>query len=46
MRAIVFDDFGDESVLRIGEIESPPMNSGELRDEKGPLGKIALKVTS
>jgi len=31
MRAIVFDDFGDESVLRIGEAESPPMSSDALR---------------
>src|SRR6059058_442457 len=31
MRAIVFDDFGDESVLRIGDVESRAMSSGELR---------------
>src|SRR5258706_16454775 len=31
MRAIVFDHFGDESVLRIGEVEPPAMSSDELR---------------
>jgi putative PIG3 family NAD(P)H quinone oxidoreductase len=31
MRAIIFDDFGDESVLRIGEVEPPAMSSDELR---------------
>lgn len=31
MRAIVFDQFGDESVLRMGEVESPPLASDELR---------------
>jgi tumor protein p53-inducible protein 3 len=31
MRAIVFDHFGDESTLRIGEVERPPLASGELR---------------
>src|SRR5258706_14683140 len=31
MRAIVFDHFGDESVLRIGEVEPPVMSSDELR---------------
>jgi putative PIG3 family NAD(P)H quinone oxidoreductase len=31
MRAIVFDHSGDESVLRIGNVESPPLASDELR---------------
>jgi putative PIG3 family NAD(P)H quinone oxidoreductase len=31
MRAIVFDHFGDESTLRIGEVDSPPLASDELR---------------
>jgi|SRR5207302_1451161 len=31
MRAIVFDNFGEESVLRIGEVEAPPLKSDELR---------------
>jgi len=31
MRAIVFDRFGDESVLHIGEVPSPPLVEGALR---------------
>src|SRR4051794_13027063 len=31
MRAIVFDHFGDESTLRIGEVESPVVAPDELR---------------
>jgi putative PIG3 family NAD(P)H quinone oxidoreductase len=31
MRAIVFDQFGDESVLRIGDVEPPTLASDELR---------------
>jgi putative PIG3 family NAD(P)H quinone oxidoreductase len=31
MRAIVFDHFGDESVLRIGDIDPPPLATDELR---------------
>src|SRR2546427_1606696 len=31
MRAIVFDRPGDESVLRIGDVERPPMVSGAIR---------------
>ena len=31
MHAIVFDHYGDESTLRIGEVESPPIVSDELR---------------
>jgi putative PIG3 family NAD(P)H quinone oxidoreductase len=31
MRAIVFDHFGDESVLRIGEVASPSLAADELR---------------
>jgi tumor protein p53-inducible protein 3 len=31
MRAIVFDHFGDESVLRIGEAASPSMKADDLR---------------
>jgi putative PIG3 family NAD(P)H quinone oxidoreductase len=31
MRAIVFDQPGDESVLRIGDVESPSLAAGELR---------------
>jgi len=31
MRAVVLDRFGDESVLRIGEIEAPPLGPRELR---------------
>jgi len=31
MRAIVFDHFGDESTLRIGEVASPPLGVDELR---------------
>jgi tumor protein p53-inducible protein 3 len=31
MRAIVFDHFGDESTLRIGEVDAPPLASDELR---------------
>ena len=31
MRAIVQDHFGDESVLHIGDIPSPPLGRGELR---------------
>ncbi|HXA20140.1 MAG TPA: NAD(P)H-quinone oxidoreductase [Thermoanaerobaculia bacterium] len=31
MRAIVFDHFGDESTLRIGEVEPPPMTADSLR---------------
>ena len=31
MHAIVFDHYGDESTLRIGEVESPPIASDELR---------------
>ena len=31
MRAIVFDEFGDESTLRIGEVESPSLAADELR---------------
>jgi putative PIG3 family NAD(P)H quinone oxidoreductase len=31
MRAILFDQFGDESVLRIGDVESPPLAADELR---------------
>src|SRR5438067_11812294 len=31
MRAIVFDHFGDESVLRIGEVDPPPLAPDQLR---------------
>ncbi len=31
MRAIVFDKFGDESVLRIGEVDAPPLVGGVVR---------------
>src|SRR5207244_1303213 len=31
MRAIVFDRFGDESVLRVGEVPSPPLVDGAIR---------------
>ena len=31
MRAIVFDQFGDESTLRIGDVESPTLASDDLR---------------
>ena len=31
MRAIVFDKFGDPSVLRIGEVPSPPLVDGAIR---------------
>src|SRR5439155_16323323 len=31
MRAIVFDQPGDESVLHIGEVDPPPLVSGALR---------------
>jgi putative NAD(P)H quinone oxidoreductase, PIG3 family len=31
MRAIGFDHFGDESVLHIGEVDSPPLGADELR---------------
>ena len=31
MRAVLLDRFGDESVLRIGEVPSPPLGRGELR---------------
>ena len=31
MRAIVLDHFGDESVLHLGEVDSPPLGADELR---------------
>ena len=31
MRAVVFDHFGDESVLRIGEVDPPPLAPDQLR---------------
>jgi tumor protein p53-inducible protein 3 len=31
MRAIVFDHFGDESVLHLGEVDAPPLGADELR---------------
>ena len=31
MRAIVFDHFGDESVLHIGEVHPPPLGANDLR---------------
>lgn len=31
MRAVVFDQPGDESVLRVGEVEAPPLAPGALR---------------
>jgi putative PIG3 family NAD(P)H quinone oxidoreductase len=31
MRAIVFDQPGDESVLHVGEVEAPPLGPGALR---------------
>src|SRR5258708_872834 len=31
MRAIVFDHFGDESVLHLGEVEPSPLGADELR---------------
>jgi putative PIG3 family NAD(P)H quinone oxidoreductase len=31
MKAIVLDHFGDESVLQMGEVPSPPLGRGELR---------------
>lgn len=31
MRAIVFDDFGTEDVLRLGQIEPPPLDADSLR---------------
>ena len=31
MRAIIFDHFGDESVLHLGEVDPPPLGADELR---------------
>jgi putative PIG3 family NAD(P)H quinone oxidoreductase len=31
MRAIVFDHYGDESVLRIGDVDAPPLVDGAIR---------------
>jgi tumor protein p53-inducible protein 3 len=31
MRAIVFDHFGDESVMKVGEVEAPPLGPHDLR---------------
>ncbi len=31
MRAVVFDHFGDESVLHLGEVDPPSLGAGELR---------------
>lgn len=31
MRAVLFDHFGDESVLYVGEADSPPLGDSELR---------------
>jgi len=31
MRAIVFDQPGDESVLHMGEVDPPPLVSGAIR---------------
>ena len=31
MRAVVFDEPGDESVLHVGEVEAPPLGPGDLR---------------
>ena len=31
MRAVVFDQPGDESVLRVGEVEAPALGTNELR---------------
>ena len=31
MRAIVIDSFGDESMMRIGEVDSPPLVDGAIR---------------
>ncbi len=31
MRAVVFDEAGDESVLRLAEVPAPPLGRGELR---------------
>lgn len=31
MRAVVFDKYGDESVLRVGEVDPPPLGDSELR---------------
>ena len=31
MRAVVFDKPGDESVLRLGEVEAPPLGANDLR---------------
>jgi len=31
MRAVVFDRFGDESVLRVGEVDPPPLAPDQLR---------------
>ena len=31
MRAVVFDRFGDESVLRVGDVDPPPLASDQLR---------------
>src|SRR5262249_40218928 len=31
MRAVVFDQYGDESVLRIGEVDAPPLAPDQLR---------------
>ncbi|MEN8160052.1 MAG: NAD(P)H-quinone oxidoreductase [Myxococcota bacterium] len=31
MRAVVFDQPGDESVLRVGDVETPPLGPGDLR---------------
>jgi len=31
MRAVVFDHFGDESVLRVGEVDPPPLAADQLR---------------
>jgi NADPH:quinone reductase-like Zn-dependent oxidoreductase len=36
MRAIVFDHFGDESTLRIGEADPPPLAGDELRIRARP----------
>jgi putative PIG3 family NAD(P)H quinone oxidoreductase len=31
MKAVVFDQPGDESVLRVGEVDAPPLEPGDLR---------------
>ena len=38
MRAVVFDEFGGEEVLRVGDVEAPALGDGELRIRVGGAG--------